>query len=110
MRTYLDCLPCLLSQALRAARLATDDEQNVKQVLDEVGAMIKDIPMDSTPPKTAKVVYRKIKEITGNPDPYRELKNHSTRIALKLYPSLKTEVIQSKDRLLTAIKIAINCF
>gem|GEM_PF-2918522 len=26
MRTYLDCLPCFLSQAFRAARIATDDE------------------------------------------------------------------------------------
>jgi len=39
MRTYLDCFPCFLNQALRAARVATDDEKKIKRVLDEVGMM-----------------------------------------------------------------------
>ena len=33
MKTYLDCLPCLMSQALRAARAATDDEEAHRQVV-----------------------------------------------------------------------------
>jgi uncharacterized protein with ATP-grasp and redox domains len=78
-----------MDQALRAARLASDDEKKVKQVLDEVGLIIRNTPMDRPPPETAMAVYRKIREITGNPDPYRDLKNHSTRIALGLYPTLK---------------------
>ncbi len=48
MKTYLDCFPCFLSQALRAARIATDDEMKIKRVLDKVGMMLKDIPLDST--------------------------------------------------------------
>lgn len=32
MRTYLDCIPCLMNQALRAARLATDDDGKIKIV------------------------------------------------------------------------------
>jgi uncharacterized protein with ATP-grasp and redox domains len=107
MHTYLDCIPCLLNQALRAARLSTDDEHKIKQVLDEVGSMIKSIPMDNSPPATARIVYRKIKEITGNPDPYRKHKNRSTRQALALYPVLKNKVKQSRDRLLKAVQIAI---
>jgi len=107
MRTYFDCLPCLMDQALRAARLASDDEEKVKQVLDEVGLIIRNTPMNRTPPETAMAVYRKIREITGSPDPYRELKNQSTRIALGLYPALKTRINKSNDRVLAAIKIAI---
>ena len=44
MRTCLDCLSCFLSQALRAARKATDDEALIKQVLDEVGMMRRYLP------------------------------------------------------------------
>ena len=51
MKTYLDCLPCFMSQALRAGRMATKDEKKIKELLDSVGCMIKDIPMDNTPPK-----------------------------------------------------------
>ena len=107
MRTYLDCIPCLMNQALRAARLATDNEKIIKTVMDEVGLMIKDIPMENPPPKTAQRVYRLVGEITGNSDPCRNLKNHHTRKALELYPTLKEKISRSTDRLHAAIRLAI---
>lgn len=70
--------------------------------------MLKDIPMENPPPKSARSIYQKIAEITGNPDPYRRIKDESTKKALSLYPSLKKMVENSKDRLLAAIRIAIT--
>jgi uncharacterized protein with ATP-grasp and redox domains len=61
--------------------------------------------MEETTPETAMVVYRKIKEITKNPDPYFKQRNLSTRKALALYPGLKNKVNQSNERLLAAIAI-----
>jgi uncharacterized protein with ATP-grasp and redox domains len=107
MRTYLDCLPCFLNQALRAGRIATDDEKKIKQLLDEVGIMIGKIPLENTPPETGRLVYRKVGEITGKPDPYKEIKKESTQKCMALYPCLKKKVKMSNDKLLTAIRIAI---
>jgi len=107
MKTYLDCFPCFLKQALRAARIATDNENQIKRVLDEVGIMLSNVPLESTPPESGRLIYRKISEITGNPDPFKKIKAESTKKALSLYPSLKNEVEKSHDRLLTAIRIAI---
>ena len=107
MKSYLDCIPCFFDQALRASRIATDDEQLQKRVLDELGAMLKHISLESTPPKTGRLIYRMVKEITGNPDPFRELKRESTKQALALYPSLKRTIEKSGDSLLTAVRIAI---
>ena len=107
MKTYLDCFPCFLNQALRAARMATSDERRIKKVIDDVGMMLQDISLDSTPPESGRLIYKKVHEITGNPDPYREIKGQSTREALVLYPHLKNLVEKSDDRLLTAIRIAI---
>jgi len=107
MKTYLECFPCFLNQAFRAARIATDDEKKIKKVLDEVGMMLRDIPLESTPPESGRLIYQKVVEITGNLDPYREIKNETTKKALSLYPSLKSQVEKSNDRLLTAIRIAI---
>ncbi|MBW2049891.1 MAG: DUF89 family protein [Deltaproteobacteria bacterium] len=107
MKTYLDCLPCFLNQALRAARIATDDEKKIKKVLDEVGMMLKNIPLKSSPPESGRLIYRKVGEITGNLDPFREIKGKSTEQALSLYPSMKSLVEKSNDRLLTAIRISI---
>lgn len=107
MRTYLDCFPCFLNQALRAARIATDDEKKIKMVLDEVGMMLRNIPLESTPPESGRLIYHKVSEITRNLDPYKKIKSESTKKALSLYPSLKSQIEKSNDRLLTAIRIAI---
>jgi uncharacterized protein with ATP-grasp and redox domains len=107
MRTYLDCLPCFVDQALRAGRIATDDETKLKRLVDDVGSMLRDIPLENTPPETGQLVYEKVREITGEFDPYKGLKEESTRKARALYPSLKQQVENSDDKLLTAIRIAI---
>ncbi|MHC1600385.1 MAG: damage-control phosphatase ARMT1 family protein [Candidatus Methanospirareceae archaeon] len=107
MRTYLDCIPCFVGQALRAGRIATDDEKKLKRILDEVGMMLRDIPLDNTPPETGMLIYDKVREITGEFDPYKRIKTESTKEALALYPALKKKVEQSNDKLLTAIRIAI---
>ncbi len=107
MKTYIDCLPCFMSQALRAGRIATKDETKIKALLDDVGCMIKDIPMDSTPPETGKMIYQRVTEITGVEDPYKNIKESNINEALALYPKLKQIVKNSPDKLLTAIRIAI---
>jgi uncharacterized protein with ATP-grasp and redox domains len=107
MKTYLDCIPCFFNQALRAGRIATDDEGKIKRILDEIGIMLKDIPLESTPPETGRLIYETVRAVTGNHDPYKALKIESTHKALSLYPAVKTMVAQSDDRLLSAIRIAI---
>ena len=96
-----------MNQALRAARIATDDEKKIKKVLDKVGMMLRDIPLESTPPESGRLIYQKVGEITGNVDPYREIKSETTKKALSFYSDLKRQVEKSDNRLLTAIRIAI---
>ena len=108
MKTYLDCLPCMMNQALRTARISTNDEVKIKQVLDEIGAMIKDISMHHTPVQSGILVYQKIREITGVIDPYKDIKKNSIREALELYPKLIDYMDDSDNKLLTAIRIAIT--
>lgn len=107
MKSCLDCIPCFFDQALRIGRMATNDERKIKELLDEVGMMLKNIPLESTPPETGRLIQRKIREIIGNTDPYKDIKRENTRESLRLYPHLKREVEKSNDRLLTAIRIAI---
>jgi len=96
-----------MNQAYRTAKMATDDEEEIKQILDHVGDMIKSITMENTPPEIGDVFYRKISEITGNKDPYKDIKKKNIKEALELYPMLKEIVKKSNDSLLTAIRIAI---
>ena len=107
MKTFLECIPCFFEQALRTARIATDDEAVIKKVLDELGDAIKNIPLENTPPQTGRLIYGLVNKITNNSDPYKHIKKESTQKALKLYPFLKEKVKKSNDRLLTAVRIAI---
>ncbi|WP_291460753.1 ARMT1-like domain-containing protein [Desulfobacula sp.] len=107
MKTYLDCIPCFMGQALRAGRIATKDEKKIKDLLNVIGGLIKDIPMENTPPETARIIYQKISEITGVNDPYKNIKKENIKEALSLYPELKEIIKKSKNKLLTAIRIAI---
>ncbi|MEA1981224.1 MAG: ARMT1-like domain-containing protein [candidate division Zixibacteria bacterium] len=107
MRTYLDCVPCFMQQALRAGRMATSDEKELKKILDKTGDMVKSISMQDTPAETGMMVYRIIREVTGVNDPYKSIKQQHIKETKSIYPDLETIVANSDDRLLTAIRIAI---
>lgn len=74
MGTYPECFPCFLNQALRAGTIATDHEEKIKRLLDELGMMLRNIPFESIPPESGRLIYQKVIEITGNSDLYRFLK------------------------------------
>lgn len=107
MRTHLDCLPCLLNQALKAARAATADEELHRHALNAVAAIIPELPMDMKPPEIAQQCYRLVYEVIGDNDPFRGAKDAANRAALGVYPKLKQIVAGSEDPLLTACKLAI---
>ncbi len=107
MRTYLDCLPCLLNQALKAARAATDDENLHRQVLNSVAKMIPELSLGMKPPEIAQKCYKLVYELIGNSDPFREAKAEANHTALGLYPHLKELVAASEDPLFTACRLAI---
>jgi len=106
VKTYLDCIPCFFRQALQAARIATGDERLIKQILDDVGTLVKDIPLHQTPPETATLIYDTIRRRTGVEDPYAAAKRQDTRRARELYPSARRFVEESDEPLLAAVKIA----
>ncbi|CAH8282151.1 hypothetical protein EV196_110125 [Mariniflexile fucanivorans] len=107
MKTYLDCIPCFMQQALRAGRLATSDEKELKEILDKTGDMIKTVSMYNTPVEIGKTIYRIVSEVSGVQDPYKEIKNQHIKETKAIYPELEKIVANSDDKLLTAIKIAI---
>lgn len=48
MKTCFECFPCYVQQALRAARLFTDDPKMIKHIIDEVGMLFPHISFDMT--------------------------------------------------------------
>ena len=107
MKTYLECIPCFVRQALESARFVSDDATVHERVLREVLRASADRDMHDCPPAMGRRIHVLIKQVTGNGDPYREVKDRFNEVALKLYPELKEKVERSDDRLLAAVEIAI---
>ncbi|MBN1764338.1 MAG: DUF89 family protein [Sedimentisphaerales bacterium] len=107
MKTYLECIPCFIQQALGAVRFITDDERVHEQLLRQVIIMISEMDLSVTPPAMGQKFHRLIREITGNNDPYEKIKKDSNQLALKLVPRLRSEIQNSLNPWETAVRLAI---
>jgi len=107
MKTYLDCYPCFLRQALSAARRAAASDDQQRQILLDTMEELASFPADATPPQMAFCIHQKIRQQTHISDPYRQAKDEATQQALALHPRLKERISQSSEPLETALRIAI---
>ena len=107
MRTYLDCYSCFIAQALRSARVATDNEDVQKRVLSLAMKTLSNAPLSLNPPEIARKVYHTIGQVTGNTDPYKKARKVQNRIVLEIYPKFKQAAYKSKNPLYVAMKLAI---
>ncbi len=96
-----------MSQALRASRLATGNETDIKRVLDKTAQFIQEMPMDYTPPKIGEHIYSYISEVTGNIDPYYEIKRKNIKKAFDLFDYFKKRMSGEKDSLKAAVMLSI---
>lgn len=107
MKAELDCLPCIVRQAVDAARHSTDDPALRRAALKAAFEALAEAPLDATPMRTGFAVHRAVARVTGVEDPWLAAKTESNRQALELLPSLRQIVADADDRLLTAVRIAI---
>jgi len=107
MKIHLDCIPCFVRQSLDAARLATEDNHIHEMVVREVLRLAADLDMGQSPPSIGQQIHRLIRNLVGQDDPYYGIKRRFNNLALKLYPELRKQILDSDDRLETAIRLAI---
>ena len=107
MKTTLDCIPCFARQALQAARFATDDPQVQETVMRAVLREVAEMDMNQPPPVMAQWVHRRLRALTGSPDPYRSAKDDFNRLALELLPAMERQIALATDPLALAVRYAI---
>lgn len=107
MNTSLDCIPCFVRQTLDASRKVTDDPAVYEQIMRDVLRWMSEMDLSQSPPALAQRIHRRLHELTGVADPYRQEKDLHNQMALKLLPGLSTQVAASDDPLMTAAHLAI---
>lgn len=107
MKTFLDCIPCIVRQTLDSVRLVASDGAFHEQVLREVLRAASEMDLRQTPPEMAQRIHRRIREFVGQNDPYRQIKDQFNRMALELYPTLQEWVEKSDNPIEVVVRLAI---
>lgn len=107
MKTYLDCIPCFLRQALDAARFVGTDEARQEQLLRFLLKETAEMDLTQSPPAIGQKLHRTLRKIINNADPYLDIKRQHNAVALKMLPSLNNDIECATDPLLHALRLAI---
>lgn len=107
MKTSYDCLPCFIRQAIDASQVFSADPPLRERIIREVLSWAAKMDFSQPPAIIGGRIHRRLREITGEDDPYRETKELQNRMALRLLPRLQEEVAAADDPLWTSARLAI---
>ncbi|MGM0509389.1 MAG: damage-control phosphatase ARMT1 family protein [Fusobacteriota bacterium] len=107
MRTYVECIPCIINQGIKTAKRLNIDESTQQDMVRDILNYLKDKKYDSSPPEIAKPIYKIINRYVERNDPFKELKDFYNTEMLKLEKDLK-DIIDSNRDIKTAVKLAIT--
>jgi damage-control phosphatase, subfamily I len=115
MKSDPRCAPCLLNRTLYEAGLSTQDQSLVFKAMEGgLDYLNKNFGEGVNATRISTGIHRRVYAILGDEDPYREIKEQSNAIALKLMPAVRKRVAgapaQHRFRLAVLASIVGNNF
>lgn len=107
MKTFLDCIPCLIRQTIHSICSTTDDEEVHEAIVRDALERIAGMDFRQPPAVMAQAIHRRIREVTGNADPYAEQKRQLNDHALELFTVFSRRVEEAARPLELAVRLAI---
>jgi uncharacterized protein with ATP-grasp and redox domains len=107
MRTFFECLPCFVNQALGSLKNCDATSEQTKNVMRSIFCELAGIDYNATPPVTAQKIHRMVSKAIGDKDPYAYLKQRFNRFAADLLTSMQSAVDSQQDILAAKAKLAI---
>ncbi|MGB2989428.1 MAG: ARMT1-like domain-containing protein [Candidatus Zixiibacteriota bacterium] len=107
MKTYLECIPCIIDQTINIARQVTEDDEKQRVLVQRVMETLSSLSYRQSPPYLGREAHRTIRKMLNNHDPFLKLKKEFNEVAKELYPSLKEKVNSCPDKFACAIRLAI---
>ena len=101
------CVECIINQSVKVSIAIHADKELTRKIVSGVTLKSKDFSFDDTPPEIASYIYKYMSEVADKEDLYEDIKRLSTKKANSFLPKLQDKVKNSKDKLLTATKIAV---
>ncbi len=107
LKIHPECVPCLLKRSIYEAELI--DESKKRKVIEEaLGILDDNFKEDSVSAEVSTKVHRRVYDILGTDDPYKDLKEKSNRTAEKLLPKAKEITKEGGFREAVLVSIAGN--
>jgi uncharacterized protein with ATP-grasp and redox domains len=106
VRSYPECVGCIIGQGLRTAKIATDDERLHEQVVREIVNRLQEFDFSLAPAVNSMIAYDTVAAVTGNPDPFRAKKREHNDIALAMEQELEQIVESAPDKLHAALQLS----
>ncbi|HDI60783.1 MAG TPA: DUF89 family protein [Desulfobacteraceae bacterium] len=107
MKTFYDCLPCFVAQAVAALERCGLDEPSFQETMRAVFGELARVDFAAPPPATVRNLYRLIRQATGTTDPYAAEKRQSNRLARALAEKFKGKIEASGDSFTARLKLAL---
>lgn len=107
MQASADCIPCVLRQALAAARRVTDDPWLHRKLLFAVMEHLPTLDFDRSPAELSFEAVRFVNKYLGVVDPYKEEKELYTKKLLALEHDMRRAVLGADDPLRAAIQFSL---
>ncbi len=102
------CPSCLLGRVYYEAKLVTDDEAVIsKCVEDSLKILAENYPLCPINAHLATKIHRRVYEILGVDDPYKEVKKRANEVAKQVLPFAEEMVRKAEDPFRTAVIVSI---
>ncbi|MDD2619876.1 MAG: ARMT1-like domain-containing protein [Syntrophomonadaceae bacterium] len=106
MKLSINCLPCLLNQAIRLAKVHLESEEEQCRLIKKILQELVEINGNTSAPYLAQKIQQALKDALQNSDPYKEQKHFYNQEMLKLECDFTVLIESSSDHLQTALKFA----
>jgi uncharacterized protein with ATP-grasp and redox domains len=106
LQSTFSCIPCLISQAIETVQYSIKDKKKQHEVINRVLHFLGKADLHQSPPELLKHIYKIISKITGNNDPYHDMRLLCNKRLYEKYDDLKRLVYVSSDPVQQAVKLA----
>ncbi len=109
MRLRLDCIACIIRQAVETAKSVTSNPVLREEIVRRVVNRLLEVEWRGTPPQIVRAVNITgvVREVVGVDDPYKHLRKLCNDEALSLLDEVRMLISSSEDPLEVAVKAAI---
>ncbi len=105
MKTYYECLPCIINQTIKALPIIKESRHD--DILRDVMCELAVTDFSLSPPELARKTFDIMNEYLDGKDPYAEIKKLSNQYVLDLYDELNQIIKSSENPFETALHLAV---